>query len=183
MRSNQQPRDNLIATRGRLVTFIGRQLAPLYNRPQFMVELAEWLAALPCEVIAGALHQNATQTAAALADALTRDTARRYPQDAISDLIAVEFPKLGHIERAALAAFTQAARTISIKNQGEVTEQALTAAGFGSAKRIRHMERATRLLAILDGAGETLATEGGATPAGRLLEAGSRSAVRLSFAA
>ena len=88
MLSNQTPRDNVIAARGALVTVIGRQLAPLFNRPQFMVELADWTAALPLEEIARSIGVNAHQTAASLAERIARDTAQRYPQDAAENLIA-----------------------------------------------------------------------------------------------
>ena len=184
MLSNQTPRDNVIAARGALVTVIGRQLAPLFNRPQFMVELADWTAALPLEEIARSIGVNAHQTAASLAERIARDTAQRYPQDAAENLIASEYPRLSHGERAGLARFVQAARRIAVESDGVVTEQALATAGFGPDSRARYWPRAQHLIAILNnGRVDAVEDVDASTPAERLIEAGTRSAIRLSFAA
>lgn len=185
MLSNQTPRDNVIATRGALVTFLGRQLAPLLDRPQLMVELAEWTAALPLEDISACLNLHAHDTADALATRLARDTARRYPQDAAENLIASEYPRISPSERANLALFVQAARRIAIENDGVVTDRALVDAGFSVERQERHWPRARHLIAILNGArvGDYDLPADAPSPVERLIEAGTRSAIRLSFAA
>lgn len=185
MLSNQTPRDNLIAARGALVQLLGRQLAPLLKRPQLMVELAEWTAALPLEEIARSISLTADDTADALATRIGRDTARRYPQEAAENLIASEYPRLSAAERSKLAAFVQAARRIAIENDGTVEDRVLADAGFGADSQARHWPRARHLIALLNGerADSLDAPPNAATPAERLIEAGSRSAVRLSFAA
>jgi len=185
MLSNQTPHDNVTATRGALIQVIGRQIAPLLKRPQLMVELAEWTAALPLEDIARSLCPTAEATADALASRISRDTARRHPQDAAETLIASEYPRLSPTERTNLARFVEAARRVAIENDGTVTEHALTCAGFGADRQARHWPRAAHLIAILTGAkpdATDIAPELG-SPAERLVEAGVRSAVRMSFAA
>lgn len=182
MLSNQPPRDNVVATRGALVTLLTRQLAPLYSGQQIAVTLAEWLTPLPCEDIVRALRPTPDETANALADALLRDSTRRHPQDAIADLVAAEYPRLGHAERIRLVTFVQAARAIAFDCDGVVTEEALSAKGIPAADRARFADHGRRLLAILNDA--TVPTpEVAGNPAERLLEVGVRAYTRMSFAA
>lgn len=179
---SQIPADDPGAVRAALVSHLTRKLAPLYRSGQLRAELAEWLAPLPTVTIMRALDGDPEKTAEALAVALVQDSARRHPEHAIADVIALEHPKLAAGERALLIGFTEALRQLAHENDGTVTERDLFGKGYGVQTQKRLIGTATQVLAILDGHAP-MRKRVDARSSERLLEAGVRASARLFPAA
>ena len=171
------PPDDAGAVRAALVSHLTRKLAPLYRSGQLRAELAEWLAPLTTLAIVRAFKGTPEETAEALAVALIHDSAKRHPQDAIADVIALEHPKMAAGERSLLIGFTEAVRLLAQENDGAVTERDLFAKGYGLATSKRLIGTATQILAIIDGHAQPRRRVD-THSADRLLEAGVRSSAR-----